>query len=52
MEGIWVGTFHAACVRILRRYIDRLGYSRNFVIFDTADQQALAKDCMKELRIQ
>lgn len=50
VEGIWVGTFHAACVRILRRYIDRLGYSRNFVIFDTADQQALAKDCMKELR--
>ena len=50
VEGIWVGTFHAACVRILRMYIDRLGYSWNFFIFDTADQQALSKDCMKELR--
>ncbi|HPV01022.1 MAG TPA: 3'-5' exonuclease [Clostridiales bacterium] len=51
IEGIWVGTFHAACVRILRRHIDRLGYNRNFVIFDTTDQQTLAKDCIKELKL-
>ena len=51
LEGIWVGTFHAACVRILRKHIDKLGYSRNFVIFDTTDQQALAKDCIKELKL-
>ena len=51
LEGIWVGTFHAACVRILRKHIDRLGYNRNFVIFDTTDQQALAKDCIKELKL-
>ena len=49
MGDIWVGTFHAACVRILRKHIDKLGYGRNFVIFDTADQQTLAKDCIKEL---
>ncbi|MGE5614865.1 MAG: UvrD-helicase domain-containing protein [Bacillota bacterium] len=49
VDDIWVGTFHAACVRILRRHIDRIGYNRNFVIFDTSDQQALVKDCIKEL---
>jgi DNA helicase-2/ATP-dependent DNA helicase PcrA len=51
IEGIWVSTFHAACARILRRYIDKLGYSRSFVIFDTADQQTLIKDCLKELNL-
>ncbi|MGI6668629.1 MAG: UvrD-helicase domain-containing protein [Acetivibrionales bacterium] len=49
VEDIWVGTFHAVCVRILRRHIDKIGYSRNFVILDTSDQQALVKDCIKEL---
>jgi DNA helicase-2/ATP-dependent DNA helicase PcrA len=48
--NIWVGTFHAACVRILRKHIDKLGYNRNFVIFDTSDQQTLVKDCIKELK--
>lgn len=47
--GIWVTTFHSACVRILRREIDNLsGYNRNFVIYDTGDQQSLLKACLKE----
>jgi DNA helicase-2/ATP-dependent DNA helicase PcrA len=51
-EEIWVSTFHAACVRILRRDIERLGgYTRHFVIFDTADQSALIKECFRELNI-
>ena len=47
--GIWVTTFHSACVRILRREIDTLpGYNRNFVIYDSGDQQSLMKSCLKE----
>ena len=47
--GLWVTTFHSACVRILRREIDNLsGYNRNFVIYDTGDQQSLLKACLKE----
>lgn len=49
-EGLWVATFHATCVRILRREIDKLpGYSRSFVIYDGSDQLALIKECLKEL---
>ena len=51
IHDMWVSTFHAACVRILRRDIEKLGYSRSFVIFDTADQQTLIKDCIKELNL-
>jgi len=51
VTDIWVSTFHAACVRILRRDIEKLGYSRSFVIFDTTDQQTLVKDCLKELNL-
>ena len=40
-ESIWVSTFHSACVRILRRYIDRLGYDSRFTIYDTVDQKTL-----------
>lgn len=48
-QGLWVTTFHSACVRILRREIDNLpGYNRNFVIYDTGDQQSLIKACLKE----
>ena len=43
-ERIWVSTFHSACVRILRRYIDRLGYDNNFTIYDTDDQKTVMKD--------
>lgn len=51
VSDMWVGTFHAVCVRILRRHIDKLGYGKNFVIFDTADQQTLIKDSIKELNL-
>ena len=48
-EGLWVATFHSACMRILRREIDCLaGYSRNFVVYDSSDQLALVKNCLKE----
>ena len=48
---MWIGTFHSICVRILRRYIDRIGYQSSFVIFDTQDQRTLIKQCLKELNI-
>ena len=50
-ESIWVSTFHSTCVRILRRYIDRLGYSTNFTIYDSDDQKTLMKDICKRLQI-
>ena len=46
-ESIWVSTFHSMCVRILRRYIDRLGYDTNFTIYDTDDQKTVMKDVCK-----
>ena len=46
---IWAMTFHAACVRILRRDADRLGYDRSFTIYDTSDSQSLMKRILKEL---
>lgn len=50
-ESIWVSTFHSTCVRILRRYIDRIGYDNNFTIYDTDDQKTLMKDICKRLNI-
>lgn len=50
-EQIWVSTFHSACVRILRRHIDLLGYSTNFSIYDTDDQKSLMKEVCKRLEI-
>ena len=50
-ESIWVSTFHSTCVRILRRYIDRLGYGTNFTIYDSDDQKTLMKDVCKQLQI-
>ncbi len=50
-ESIWVSTFHSTCVRILRRYIDRLGYDNNFTIYDTDDQKSLMKDICRRLDI-
>ena len=50
-ESIWVSTFHSTCVRILRRYIDRLGYDNNFTIYDADDQKTLMKDICKRLEI-
>ena len=50
-ESIWVSTFHSMCVRILRRYIDRLGYDTNFTIYDADDQKTVMKDVCKRLQI-
>lgn len=48
-ESIWVSTFHSTCVRILRRFCDRIGFNRNFSIYDTDDQKALIRDIIKRL---
>ena len=50
-ESIWVSTFHSSCVRILRRYADRIGYDNNFTIYDTDDQKTVMKDVCKRLEI-
>ena len=50
-ESIWVSTFHSTCVRILRRHIERLGYSTNFTIYDADDQKTLMKDVCRQLQI-
>ena len=50
-QDIWMGTFHSICVRILRKFIDRIGFDHSFVIFDTSDQRTLIKECLKDLQI-
>ncbi|MCM1267318.1 MAG: DNA helicase PcrA [Bacteroidales bacterium] len=50
-EQIWVSTFHSTCVRILRRYIDRLGYDNHFTIYDADDQKGIMKEVCKKLQI-
>ena len=50
-ESVWVSTFHSTCVRILRRYIDRLGYDTRFAIYDTEDQKTLMKEVCRKLNI-
>lgn len=50
-DNMWVSTFHSSCVRILRREIDKLGYNKNFGIYDSYDQKVLIKQCMEELKI-
>ena len=50
-DQIWVATFHSTCLRILRRYIDRLGFDNHFVIYDTDDQKTLIKEICKRLQI-
>lgn len=49
--NMWITTFHSSCVRILRREADKLGYNKNFAIYDSDDQKILIKQCMKELEI-
>lgn len=49
--SVWVSTFHSTCVRILRRYIDRLGYDNNFTIYDADDQKTLMKDVCRRLDV-
>lgn len=48
-DQVWVSTFHSACVRILRRHIDRIGYDNNFTIYDGDDQKTVMKAVMKRL---
>ncbi len=50
-KDIWMGTFHSICVRILRKFIDRIGFDSSFIIFDTTDQKTLVKNCIKDLSI-
>jgi len=50
-DKIWVSTFHSACARILRMEIEKLGFTKSFVIFDTVDQLSLIRECLKELDI-
>ena len=51
VKDMWVRTFHSACVRILRRDIDRIGYNRDFNIIDADDQKSVIKECLKELNV-
>ncbi len=51
-ESIWVSTFHSSCVRILRRYADRLGFDSNFTIYDTDDSKTLMKDICKRFQLE
>lgn len=50
-DRVWVSTFHSLCVRILRRYADRLGYGKSFDIYDADDQKSLVKSILKDLQI-
>ncbi len=50
-DQIWVSTFHSACVRILRRHIDRLGYDNSFTIYDSDDQKTVMKAVIKRLEL-
>ncbi|MFR0770477.1 MAG: UvrD-helicase domain-containing protein [Dysosmobacter sp.] len=47
-NDVWASTFHSACVRILRRDIDRLGFDKDFTIYDTDDSKRVIKDILKE----
>ncbi|MEG2657328.1 MAG: DNA helicase PcrA [Clostridium sp.] len=51
VDNMWVSTFHSSCVRILRREIDKIGYNKNFTIYDSYDAKSLVRQCMKELNI-
>jgi DNA helicase-2/ATP-dependent DNA helicase PcrA len=49
VDSMWIGTFHSICVRILRRNIEKLGYTQNFTIYDRDDQLTVVKEAIKEL---
>lgn len=51
VKDIWMSTFHSLCAKLLRFHSNLLGYDRNFVIYDSADQKTLMKECLKELNI-
>ncbi|AKL93967.1 ATP-dependent DNA helicase PcrA [Clostridium aceticum] len=50
-RDLWVSTFHSACMRILRMDIEKVGYQKNFVVYDTSDQLTVMKDCVKKLNL-
>lgn len=50
-KRMWISTFHSTCVRMLRVDIEKLGYTKNFVIYDTSDQEKVIKECLKELNL-
>ena len=50
-ESVWVSTFHSSCVRILRRYIDRLGFDNRFTIYDTEDSKTVMKEILRRLNL-
>ncbi len=50
-EEMWMGTFHSICIRILRKYINTIGFDTSFLIFDTSDQRTVVKECLKTLNI-
>lgn len=50
-DSIWALTFHSACLRMLRKFADRIGYSNHFTIYDTDDSKRVIKECQKELGI-
>ena len=51
VNDMWIGTFHSICVRILRKFIDRIGFESSFIIYDTLDQRTMIKECLKSLNI-
>ncbi len=50
-QGVWISTFHSLCVRLLRQDIERLGYKRNFTIYDTSDQVSLLRSTLREIKV-
>lgn len=50
-HDIWVSTFHSMCVRILRKDIEKIGFTTNFTILDSTDQLSAVKNCLKELNL-
>ena len=50
VKDMWIGTFHSICVRILRKFIDRIGFDSSFIIFDTTDQRTMVKQILKDLQ--
>lgn len=50
-HGLWSGTFHSICARLLRMHGEQIGIPSDFVVFDTADQQSLVRDCLRQLNI-
>ena len=51
VKDMWIGTFHSICVRILRKYIEKIGLTRSFLIFDTSDQKHIIKECIKQINL-